>query len=289
MHATFFFRVDGVVPSNRRGKEVNMKRKVLIVCAIIALCSIVSYLAYVMYYLPKQIMLIDNRMLAIQQAISELSKDQLLLSQTVSDITDRAVETDRGKELTVREMLSNPVINRLALNYLGRDFSSQKSMFEGQIKHIKAVSKSQLGVRQKKDKAESELKDKLKKLESKKRFLLQTRTTAVSGRNYEQWASWQREMEDIDSQIYYLRGLVLGKDMQKGDAGNTSEGIRINKDKTIFQVASEYERNTIVQLENTIVARRSSYMKEESRAILLRDRLNVISVWPLSNLINKNY
>ena len=141
-----------------------MKRKVLIVCAIIALCSIVSYLAYVMYYLPKQIMLIDNRMTAIQQAISELSKDQLLLSQTVSDITDRAVETDRGKELTVREMLSNPVINRLALNYLGRDFSSQKSMFEGQIKHIKAVSKTQLGVRQKKDKAENELKDKLKKV-----------------------------------------------------------------------------------------------------------------------------
>jgi hypothetical protein len=241
-----------------------------------------------MYYLPKQIMLIDNRMTAIQQAISELSKDQLLLSQTVSDITDRAVETDRGKELTVREMLSNPVINRLALNYLGRDFSSQKSMFEGQIKHIKAVSKTQLGVRQKKDKAENELKDKLKKLESKKRFLLMTRSTAVSGRNYEQWASWQREMVDIDSQIYYLRGLVLWKDMQKGEVGNTSEGIRINKDKTIYQVASEYERNTVVQLENTIVARRSSYMKEESRAILLRDKLNVMSIWPLSNLINKN-
>ena len=115
-----------------------------------------------------------------------------------------------------------------------------------------------------------------------------TRSTAVSGRNYEQWASWQREMVDIDSQIYYLRGLVLGKDMQKGEVGNTSEGIRINKDKTIYQVASEYERNTVVQLENTIVARRSSYMKEESRAILLRDKLNVMSIWPLSNLINKN-
>ena len=277
------------MPSNRRGKEVNMKRKVLIVCAIIALCSIVSYLAYVMYYLPKQIMLIDNRMPAIQQAISELSKDQLLLSQTVSDITDRAVETNKGKEFSVREMLSNPIINRLALNYLGRDFSSQKSMFEGQIKHIKAVSKSQLGVRQKKDKAEKELKDKLKNLESKKRFLLMTRSSAVSGRNYEQWATWQREMADIDSQIHYLRGLVLGKDMQKGDVGNTSEGIRINKDKTIFEVATEYERNTVVQLENAIVARRSSYMKEESRVIRLRDRLNVISVWPLSNLINKNY
>ena len=286
-HATFIFALDVVLSSKGREKEGEVKGKVLIVCTIVVFCSL-SYLANVLYYLPKQIMLIDNRMPAIQQAISELSKDQVLLSQIVSDITDRVVGANRGKEFAVREMLLDPVINRLALNYLGRDFSSQKSMFEGWIKHIKGVSKSQLGVRLKKDKAEKELKDKLKKLESKKRFLLMSRSTVVSGRNYEQFASWQREMDDIDSQIFYLRGLVLGRDMQKGEVGNTSEGIRINQNKTIFGVATEYERNTIVQLENAIVARRSSYMKEEARTILLRDRLNVMSVWPLSNLINKN-
>ena len=217
--------------------------------------------------------------------------DSWILGTLIFDIGgDRkiAAADPKGQNLlplwhNARRRRSRGILTRISAAY-----AILRSLFEGQIKHIKAVSKSQLGVRQKKDKAESELKDKLKKLESKKRFLLLTRTTAVSGRNYEQWASWQREMEDIDSQIYYLRGLVLGKDMQKGDAGNTSEGIRINKDKTIFQVASEYERNTIVQLENTIVARRSSYMKEESRAILLRDKLNVMSIWPLSNLINKN-
>ncbi len=248
------------------------------------------YASYVLWYLPTMIRTGENRLPAIQQAILEISKDQILLSQTISDITDKMIDSGKGKESMVREMLSNPIINRLALNYMGSDFSTQKSMFLGQIKHIKSVGKMQADMLKKKSNAEKELKDKLKKLESKKKFLLMTRGSAISGgyHGHEQWAVWQREMHDLNSQIYELRDLVLGRELQQGVTKDSKENTKANQSNSIFTISAEYEKNTVVQLERVIASRRMAYVKDESTVVMLKERLNAISVWPLSLLIENN-
>jgi hypothetical protein len=229
----------------------------------------------------------ENRLPAIQQAISEISKDQLLLSQTISKITDKVIDSGKGKDVMVREMLSNPVINRLALNYMGSDFSTQKSMFLAQIRHVKAVSKQQSDIARKRSNEENKVKDELKKLESKKKFLLMSRGSVVPGgyNGHQQWAAWQREMYDIDSQIYKLRDLALTQSFNKDATQNSGENIKIKQANTIFEVATEYEKNTVVRLEHAIVVRRMSYVKDEATVIMLKDRLNTLSIWPLSIFI----
>jgi hypothetical protein len=265
-------------------------KKIILTLSVLFILIGVLYASYVLWYLPALIRTNEDRLPAIQQAILEISKDQILLSQTISDITDRMINSGKGKEAMVREMLANSVINRLALNYMGADFSTQKSMFLGQIKHIKSVGKIQTDMLKKKSDAEKELKDKLRNLESKKKFLLMTRGSAISGgrHGHEQWAVWQREMHDLNSQIYELRDLVLGQKLQQGTIKDSREDTKANQANSIFTISAEYERNTVVQLERVIASRRMAYMKDESTVVMLRERLNAISVWPLSLLVENN-
>ena len=246
-----------------------------------------AYVGYVLLYLPKVVKANEDRILAVQHAISEVSKDQLLLSQTISDIADRVIASGKGKEDMVRELLSNPVVNRLALNYMGIDFATQKGMFYGAIKHARSVKNTKTDVRRRRIGTEKELKAKLKKLESKKRFLLATRSSAVSGYSHSQWAVWQREMDDIDSQIHYLRELVLGENLQRGKVMDKEDDAKAQYSKTILEIATEYEKNTIVQLERAIASRRMAYMEDEARIVILRDRFNAMAFWPLSVFLEK--
>lgn len=265
-----------------------MKKTVIIIGAL-AILGGGAYSAYILWYLPSVIRVNESRLPAVQQAISEVSADQLLLSRTVREITDRVIKSGAGKAVAVHEMLSDDVINRLALNYMGSDFASLRSMFAGQIKHIRTVGRLQSDMYDNKIKAENKLKKKLRKLESRKKFLLMTRTSSVSGNNHEQWAAWQREMSDIDSQIHYLRGLDWGQELQKGNAKNSEENIKAQQANMIFEISTDYEMKTIVQLERAIAARRMEYLGVESRVVMLRNRLNSLSIWPLSIFIEKEF
>ena len=258
-----------------------MKKIILTLSALFTLIGVL-YASYVLWYLPALIRTNEDRLPAIQQAILEISKDQILLSQTISDITDRMINSGKGKEAMVREMLSNSVINRLALNYMGADFSTQKSMFLGQIKHIKSVGKIQTDMLKKKSDAEKELKDKLRDLESKKKFLLMTRGSAISGGRYghEQWAVWHREMHDLNSQIYELRDLVLGHELRQGVTKDSKENTKATQANSIFAISTEYEKNSVVQLERAIASRRMEYMKEESSVAKLKERLDALTSGP---------
>ena len=95
-------------------------------------------------------------------------------------------------------------------------------------------------------------------------------------------------MHDLNSQIYELRDLVLGQKLQQGTIKDSREDRKANQANSIFTISAEYERNTVVQLERVIASRRMAYMKDESTVVMLRERLNAISVWPLSLLVENN-
>ena len=95
-------------------------------------------------------------------------------------------------------------------------------------------------------------------------------------------------MHDLNSQIYELRDLVLGRDLQQGVTKDSKENTKANQANSIFTISAEYEKNTVIQLERVIASRRMAYVKDESTVVMLKERLNAISVWPLSLLIENN-
>lgn len=260
-----------------------MKKLFVILAAAFVFVGVV-YGVYVTWYLPMVIEKYEARTPVIQQALAEVSNDQLLLSKTVGQITENAVRNSNGKAKALLEMLSDSHINRLALNYLGVDFSMYKSSYIGQLKHIRNMGKIQGDKHRKAIKSEEDLKEKIKRLESRKKFLLLTRSTLRNDRHrsWRQWASWEREMDDIDSQIHYLRGLDWGNVLTKGKTNSAEEEARMQREKLIFRVASDYEMQTVIPLERAIAAKRKFYMEESLFATCLRERLDSLAFWPLT-------
>ena len=249
-------------------------------------CLVGAYVLFavvMIWHMPKKVALEESRIAGIKSAIAEIVGDQLLLSKRVNEIVDRAKAKDRKNVDVVYTMLSDADVNRLALNYIGRDFATYKSSFVSEIKHARELLRKQRDIYIKENETTDDLKKKLRILESRKKFLYEE----PSGHGHAYWGvqghteNWYRKMDDIDSQLHQLRAVDLARDVKNLNSKDAYVSAQALLEKHLFTLARDYEQKTIVLLEKVIAERKIAFQNDEQRILLLRDRYDALNVWPL--------
>lgn len=265
----------------KKEEEVKKWIKVLFWGAVCLAAVYVLFAVVMIWHLPKKIALEESRIPGIESAIAEIAGDQLLLSKRINEIVDKANGERRKKVDIVHSMLSDADVNRLALNYLGRDFSTYKSAFASEVKHARDLLKTQRDTYIKETEKADDLKRKLRVLESRKKFLCEEFSGQNRSRRNE---SWYRKMDDVDSQIHQLREVDLARDIKNLNSKDAFTTAQALLEKHLFALARDYEQKTIVLLEKVIAERKISFQNDEQRILLLRDRYDALNVWPLPDM-----
>ena len=243
----------------------------------------VVFATVMIWYFPKRIALEESRLPGIKSVIAETTSDQLLLSKRINEIVDWAKVENKKKVDVVYTMLSDADVNRLALNYIGRDFATYKSSFVSEIKHARELLKKQRDIYIKENEKADDLKKKLRILESRKKFLYEE----PGGHGHAYWGvdghseSWYLKMNDIDSQIHKLREIELAREVKNLNSKDIYANAQALLEKHLFSIARDYEQKTIVILEKVIAERKVAFKNDEQRILLLRDRYSAFNVWPL--------
>ncbi len=119
-----------------------MKKKIIIGLSILiggylVLAIVASLLV------PRMIADSERRLFGIRLATVRVEQDQILLSQRIQDTISQTLDKGRPKDEEVSALLADPDINRLALVYLGADWSVQRSEFIGAVAHLRREIKLQ--------------------------------------------------------------------------------------------------------------------------------------------------
>ena len=248
-----------------------------VVIAVIAMAYIV-FAAVVLWYLPKKIEMEESRLPGIQQAIKECAADQLLLSKRVNAITDQGMKDGKSKVIILSRMLSDVDLNRLASNYIGSDFATTRSSFLSAVKHSRDLLKSQEAIYVKEEERKDVIVKKLKRLESRKKFLLNAPKNAHDRRvDY-------LELADIDDQIAHYRGIEWSRELKNESGKDTYVHAGVQLESHLFKLATDCERNTLITLERIIAERKGTFVKDEQRTVMLRTIYDKLNIWPLPAL-----
>lgn len=241
---------------------------------------------------PKMIADSERRLFGVRVALARLEQDQILLSQRIQAATSQTLGKGQAKDAEVAALLADPDVNRLALVYLGADWSMQRSAFVGTVAHLRAQFEQQKrerqGVRDRIDQREAERAAKVKALEHRKRSLshqltmLNTRSGSFMSRRI--------ELDDVERQLVLQRDRNAYWDTQRQDDAQRSRSdevfatARANTEAEIFRVANEYQDKTVGTLVRVLAEKRGDLRFEANRPDRLRRILSPFNVWPI-NLI----
>lgn len=245
---------------------------------VVAVVVYVVFAVIMLVYLPRKVKLAESRLPGIQQAIAECAADQLLLSKRVTALTDQGIKEGHPKVDILNRMLSDPDLNRLALNYTGFDFATARSSFLTAIKHSRDLLKSQKSVYTKEKEQKDFVAQKLRQLESRRKYLLN-----ISKSTHDEHAS-ERELHDIEEQISHYRGIEWSRELKNEKGKDTYANAGAQLEAQLFNLATDCEKNTIIALERSIAERKGTFVKDEQQTILLRNVYDKLNIWPLPAL-----
>lgn len=255
-------------------------KKLLVICAIVVIVYAAMGVA-AGYLLPAKINEAEQKLPGIGVAISRIASDQLRVSERMREITSSTLERGGSKIDEVSKLMNDPELNRLALTYLGADWSIQRSSFLGSVNHSRNLLKAQ------KDERLSEetlLNKKIEELENRKRELLH-RLKSPRGTSADR--AWHVEMDDIEQQLYAYRNSNIYREyIEKDNLSAKHIEAKANNESALFKLACQYQSQTIGTLNRVMAEKLGELRFEEAEPSRLRLQMSWFNVWPL-NLICK--
>lgn len=262
-----------------------MKKKIVIgllilVGGYLALAVVASLLA------PKMIADSERRLFGIRLATARVEQDQILLSQRIQDTISQTLDKGQSKNEEVAVLLTDPDINRLALVYLGADWSVQRSEFIGAVAHLRREIKLQTESKKKLETQtvalEKQTASRVKELERRKRCI----SLQLSFLKGDDHRAKLDELNDVDRQLLLLRDRADYHDLtyQKHLAHKETEDKLIEAhaktEAEVFRLASEYQAKTLGTLARILAEKRSELTVEANRPNRLRQLMSPFNIWP---------
>ncbi len=266
-----------------------MKKKIVIgllilVGGYLALAVVASLLA------PKMIADSERRLFGIRLATARVEQDQILLSQRIQDTISQTLDKGQSKDEEVAVLLTDPDINRLALVYLGADWSVQRSEFIGAVAHLRREIKLQTESKKKLETQtvalEKQTASRVKELERRKRCI----SLQLSFLKGDDHRAKLDELNDVDRQLLLLRDRADYHDLtyQKHLAHKETEDKLIEAhaktEAEVFRLASEYQAKTLGTLARILAEKRSELTVEANRPNRLRQLMSPFNIWPINRI-----
>lgn len=266
-----------------------MKKKIVIgllilVGGYLALAVVASLLA------PKMIADSERRLFGIRLSTARVEQDQILLSQRIQDTISQTLDKGQSKDEEVAVLLTDPDINRLALVYLGADWSVQRSEFIGAVAHLRREIKLQTESKKKLETQtvalEKQTASRVKELERRKRCI----SLQLSFLKGDDHRAKLDELNDVDRQLLLLRDRADYHDLtyQKHLAHKETEDKLIEAhaktEAEVFRLASEYQAKTLGTLARILAEKRSELTVEANRPNRLRQLMSPFNIWPINRI-----
>ena len=255
-------------------------KKLIVICVVAVICYAAVGVA-AGYLLPAKIKEAERKLPGIGAAISRIATDQLRVSERMRDITAKTLERGGSKIDEVSMMLGDAELNRLALAYLGADWSVSRSSFLGNVNHSRNLLKTQ---RKEQQQGESLLSQKIKELENRKRSL-QHQMKSPHGSSADR--AWHVEMDDIERQLVTFRSSNTYREyIEKDNAAAQHIEAKAKNEDALFKLACQYQAQTIGALNQEMAEKLGALRFEEAEPSRLRWQMSLFNIWPL-NLICK--
>lgn len=142
-------------------------RKLICFIFVILLAYVGVGLAFGLYFSEK----IEKERRGIRVSIAAVKADQLRVSERQREITGRTLGVGQTKVDEMREMLADSELNRLALSYMGDDWTAAQSDFLARVSKIHKRDSERREKAYRLRHEQSELEKKIKELENRKRSL----------------------------------------------------------------------------------------------------------------------
>ena len=206
---------------------------------------------------------IERKRKGVEVALAVLIADQLRVTDRMLVITGRTLDAGRSMLAEMREVLADRELNQIALSYMGKDWSGERSELLGCIeRRRKEIRMCQ--------EEKSVLKNRIKELENRKKSLshylkmpssnARERMIAISG---------------INRQLEWLKSSVEARDAHiKSSATGKLDGMVV-----------KCRNETIVALQKSLADRLEMLRKEESSISCLQMAFRWLEVWPVSWLV----
>lgn len=253
-------------------------KKLFVICVV----AIIGYAALGIlagYLLPKKIEEAESKLPGIGAAISRIAADQLRASERMRDITSRTLKCGGSKVEEVSMMLGDSELNRLALAYLGADWSVQHSSFLGSVNHSRKLLEVQ---KEERMSEETLLNKKIKELENRKRSL-QNQLKNPHGSSADR--AWRIEFDDIERQLLTFRSSNTYREyIEKDNASAKHVEAKAKNEDALFQLACQYQAQTIGMLNQAMAEKLEALRFEEAEPSRLRWEMSLFNVWPLNLL-----
>ena len=266
-----------------------MKKKIVIgllilVGGYLALAVVASLLA------PKMIADSERRLFGIRLATARVEQDQILLSQRIQDTISQTLDKGQSKDEEVAVLLTDPDINRLALVYLGADWSVQRSEFIGAVAHLRREIKLQTESKKKLETQtvalEKQTASRVKELERRKRCI----SLQLSFLKGDDHRAKLDELNDVDRQLLLLRDradyhdLTYQKHLAHKETEDKLSEAHAKTEAEVFRLASEYQAKTLGTLARILAEKRSELTVEANRPNRLRQLMSPFNIWPINRI-----
>lgn len=232
--------------------------------------------------LPAQIADDEARMPAVEQGMAMMGADQQRLSQLLT----KYYKLTKDKMQSVYDIMGDPDINRMALNYLGSDFALMRSEFAGKVQNQRKIFNQQKNHYEGKEGRDA-LQKKLKDLEDRKKRLANTMVLKGSWDTLGPTSSerqWYVEMEDVNRQLDALRAINIQRQFNNENTKDTLARAKATNDNIIFNLTEQYERLSVGRLKATIDAQLVNMRNFQASLASKRTWFSVFNIWPLNEL-----
>ena len=261
-------------------------KKFIIVFVLIGLVVYAGCGIAAMLLLPAKIAETESVLPAIEIVLSKVSNDQLLVSRRIAQITEKTLAKGMDKAAEVDAILSDPDLNRLALIYLGSDWSIQRSAFLGSVQHMRNLLTMQKRerenyVRQQKKLIEERERKNRRKID-RSMTMMQKPTRWYRGRHHEDhYRDWWREAEEVRNRER------LSRELEYLEALNPNEKDiedKAKNEEAIFELAQEYQNSTVGVLNGVMTEHKVVLQEQEDIPFRLRKQMSVFNIWPINLL-----
>lgn len=257
-----------------------MKRKSGSVCKVLVFLVIVlGALAAVRWHAVRRTSGADNARAAIETAISKIEADRKLVSARTELISRSANKGGKATSDEIAMLLGDADLNRIALSYLGADWSIPCSTFLGSVREIRKLQRMRAEERIKRA---AELKEDMAKMERQ----LKIAEMHIDGPADKQKRNLQ--MDEIMVRINELRcsldylELIANNDLESKNAD-----AKLAAEKMIGDLADEYRKASVGRLSSVLTEDLEKQQKALKTYGLLSSVSAMLNFWPLNVLVRQ--
>lgn len=257
-------------------KTVLKALKILICLAVV----ILGLLAAARWYAVRELDGADGSRAGLLTAVSKLESDRRIVYSRVAEISNASYRSKQSTADEVAELLGDGDLNRLALRYMGADWSIPRSVFLGRVRELQNRQNQAKKLADARYSRIMRCKRMLEMLESRKRHIgmyLNSPSILKMAR---------RELSDVESRIAEVQATEEYRELVGLKTGNEkSVQEMLSLDDEISHLAEEWRRDSVERLDGVIGAQ----LVECQESLLRLERRQAVLSWldfePLSTLI----